>query len=400
MKTLRNNIFITLIILITIPVLGQSIVYEDSLFSKSLGRTMSMSIVVPSTYNDTIPIPILYLLHGFGGNQNGLVSYTNIEMYVEDASVLCVVPQGDNSFYINSISEPGEKYEDYIMKDLSEFIQGKYNIDTEQQSIAGFSMGGYGALTLAMRHPKRFDFVASFAGAVMVPGDMEILETLPKYKFATPTTDKVFGEQPNSHRDEHDPFLIYKKVSLEDLPYIFLFTGVQDYFPAIVVAQRELADSLNAYGAFYEYHELQGRHDLKTVDASMHILLERIKYFQDRGYKSLIAVLLQIVLKSGVEKAVKTYHELKFNYFDEYNFNENELNNLGYQLLSKDMIKEAIVIFKLNVKEYPNASNIYDSLGEAYMIDGNNELAIKNYTKSTELDPNNKNAIEMIKQLK
>ena len=76
------------------------------------------------------------------------------------------------------------------------------------------------------------------------------------------------------------------------------------------------------------------------------------------------------------------------------------MNALGYQYLQSGKTKEAIELFKLNVLAYPESSNTYDSLGEAYMINGNKELAIQNYTKSLELNPANQNAVEKLKQLK
>ena len=75
------------------------------------------------------------------------------------------------------------------------------------------------------------------------------------------------------------------------------------------------------------------------------------------------------------------------------------MNNLGYYLLNQKNIKEAIEIFKLNIEIHPEAFNPYDSLGEAYMINGDKELAIKNYAKSLELNPNNRNAIVMLKKI-
>jgi tetratricopeptide (TPR) repeat protein len=107
----------------------------------------------------------------------------------------------------------------------------------------------------------------------------------------------------------------------------------------------------------------------------------------------------KIILKSGVDAAIKKYIELKLTKEDEYNFVESQLNILGYQLLAMNRVKDAIEIFKLNVEEYPNIYNPYDSLGEAYMIDGQNDLAIKNYTKSLELNPNNTNAVKMLEKL-
>lgn len=67
--------------------------------------------------------------------------------------------------------------------------------------------------------------------------------------------------------------------------------------------------------------------------------------------------------------------------------------------MNENKIQYAIEIFKLNVKMYPQSANVYDSLGEAYMNDGQKELAIQNYKKSLELNPDNTNAKEMLKKL-
>ena len=76
------------------------------------------------------------------------------------------------------------------------------------------------------------------------------------------------------------------------------------------------------------------------------------------------------------------------------------MNALGYKFLQSGKLKEAIAVFKLNVTEFPESSNVYDSLGEAYMEAGNKELAITNYTRSVEMDPNNENGKEMLKKLR
>jgi len=70
-----------------------------------------------------------------------------------------------------------------------------------------------------------------------------------------------------------------------------------------------------------------------------------------------------------------------------------------YLNTERKRIEDAIEIFKLNIKAYPKYANGYDSLAEAYMISGNKTLAIKNYTKSLELDPNNTNAVEKLNEL-
>ena len=114
---------------------------------------------------------------------------------------------------------------------------------------------------------------------------------------------------------------------------------------------------------------------------------------------SIADALGKTILESDAESAVKQYHKLKADHEEEYNFKEYELNMLGYQLLGMKKVKEAIEILKLNVDEYPEAFNPYDSLGEAYMIDGEKELAIKNYAKSLQLNPNNTGAIVMLDRI-
>ncbi len=121
------------------------------------------------------------------------------------------------------------------------------------------------------------------------------------------------------------------------------------------------------------------------------------------GFDSRISIaetLLKTIDSSGSDAAVKQYHELKAAAPPSYNFDEAELNHLGYQLLNKKKLKEAIRIFQLNVETYPKSSNVYDSLGEAYMDNGNKPLAIANYEKSLELNPENLNAVKMIQKIK
>ena len=102
----------------------------------------------------------------------------------------------------------------------------------------------------------------------------------------------------------------------------------------------------------------------------------------------------------NVEEGIALYHQLKKDNIDAYNFeNENELNNLGYALLSKNKVKDAIKIFALLVSEFPKYPNPYDSLGEAYFINKEYELSIKNYKISLELNPKNTHAVEMIDKI-
>ena len=84
---------------------------------------------------------------------------------------------------------------------------------------------------------------------------------------------------------------------------------------------------------------------------------------------------------------------------DAFLIDQNEINALGYEWLQNNKTKEAIEVFKINAKQFPYSWNVYDSLGEAYMTDKQNNLAIKNYKKSLELNPDNQYGINALKIL-
>jgi CubicO group peptidase (beta-lactamase class C family) len=115
--------------------------------------------------------------------------------------------------------------------------------------------------------------------------------------------------------------------------------------------------------------------------------------------RSITEGLLRLVVENGVAAAIRRYRELKAQNANEYDFSEMELNALGYQLLQMKRVAEAIEIFKLNVEAYPQAANTYDSLGEAYMTHGDKDLAITNYKKSLELNPQNTGATRALATL-
>jgi len=116
--------------------------------------------------------------------------------------------------------------------------------------------------------------------------------------------------------------------------------------------------------------------------------------------KSIAKVMFETLMKKDMESAIEQYKTLKKDHPKEYIFLARELNNLGYYLLNeKKRAEDAIKIFKLNIEAYPKDGNGYDSLAEAYMISGDNKLAVKNYAKSLELNPNNTNAVEKLNEL-
>ena len=101
----------------------------------------------------------------------------------------------------------------------------------------------------------------------------------------------------------------------------------------------------------------------------------------------------------GIEAGKVRYYQLKARYVPEA-FPELLLNQIGYALLRGDLVEEAIAVFELNVEAYPDAFNVYDSLGEAYIVAGETDKAIRNYERSLELNPQNTNAVEKLRRLR
>jgi hypothetical protein len=115
--------------------------------------------------------------------------------------------------------------------------------------------------------------------------------------------------------------------------------------------------------------------------------------------KSIVQTLWETIHSDGMDAALEQYHQLKATAPATYNFDESELNNLGYRYIRENKFKEAIRIFQLNVEAYPKSANTYDSLAEGYMDDGENALAVANYQKSLQLNPKNRNAEVMLQKL-
>jgi carboxyl-terminal processing protease len=109
-------------------------------------------------------------------------------------------------------------------------------------------------------------------------------------------------------------------------------------------------------------------------------------------------MMIMTLLADGYKEMHKKYSALKEKYPAQVN--ESFINNLGYRLLNNNFIDYSIELFKLNTEEYPASSNVYDSLGEAYMMAGNKEQAIINYERAAKMDPNNKTAPAALEKLK
>lgn len=115
--------------------------------------------------------------------------------------------------------------------------------------------------------------------------------------------------------------------------------------------------------------------------------------------RSAAELLYRMITTTGIPSAIAEATAIMEHKLDRFDLDEGELNDFGYRLLNNKKFNEAISIFTMVVQTFPESSNGFDSLGEAYMKAGNKDEAIKFYKRSLELDHKNKNASRMIEEL-
>lgn len=121
---------------------------------------------------------------------------------------------------------------------------------------------------------------------------------------------------------------------------------------------------------------------------------------EGEGIKESIAQhMLKTMVNNNSEIAVRKYYDIKENSIEKYFVSEGEFNSLAYGLLQEKRIKEAIELLKISVIVLPESSNLYDSLGEIYLTNGDKGLALESYRKSVELNPNNISGKKVLEKL-
>ncbi|CAM4192344.1 acetylesterase [Streptococcus penaeicida] len=143
--------------------------------SEVLGMERQVNVIYPDQSSlakveqgDT-DIPVLYLLHGMGGNENSWQKRTNIERLIRHTNLIVVMPSTDLGWYTDTAS--GLPYYQALALELPEVLRSFFPNMTKKREktfIAGLSMGGYGAFKLALK-TNRFSYAASFSGALTTP---------------------------------------------------------------------------------------------------------------------------------------------------------------------------------------------------------------------------------------
>jgi S-formylglutathione hydrolase FrmB len=265
----------------------------------SLGVSKKYVVYLPKGYDDSeARFPVLYLLHGLGGRETNWVDRGGLVASAKavDVPYLVVMPDGDDGFYVNGLQkvdyeaclrekppwDPSEtpatycvkrpRYEDYVAFDLVQEIDRSYRTRAARESrgVAGLSMGGFGALQLAMRHPDLFSASASHSGMASLryagprpfaPG-RATTSTPADFGAQYPAKFRkhvasIFGASPDKW-EAHDPTALVAKMPPDALAF-YVDCGAQDDFHFQDHAAH-LHEVLEAKGLAHEHHVVPGRH--------------------------------------------------------------------------------------------------------------------------------------------
>ncbi len=265
---------VALMFFLAFPALGQTTV-EDSVFSPSLGRTKHFLMMLPEGYVATQRYPALILLHGYTGNYRSWFESGRVAAEVRGLPLIVVSPDGENSWYVNSASEPKAKFEDYMLNDVLGKIKKAYPVDSTRIAIGGLSMGGYGALVLALRHPDVFSFVAGLSSSLDIPEGIPELERRNRQALR-PSLDTALGDHATEQWKKYSLFGLIEQLDSARAPYVYLANGIQDEFEVRLYLHRQFADALRRHHMAYEYHETPGKHNGEYWDREIHGVLYRL----------------------------------------------------------------------------------------------------------------------------
>ena len=239
------------------------------------GKELPYRLWLPSGYETSDRrYPVLYLLHGLGGNENDWWDMSDLSDYAGKYQLIIVTPGVGDSWYANSAGDPAAKYEDVIPKDLIPYIDANYRTvaDRNGRAIAGLSMGGLGALKYALRYPQLFAFAGSFSGALDVPRTARLFKS-PSAKMLN-ALRTIYGDETSSVRQVNDPFWLLDQVTdVGKLPYLYVTTGASDPLPQVKESNPRLAAALRAKKVKFDFKEKPGTHDWNFWDAEVKLFL-------------------------------------------------------------------------------------------------------------------------------
>jgi len=230
--------------------------------SQIIGRLLPYNAILPRGY--ALPgrrYPVLYLLHGHGGDHNSWIAHTKLTDYAAKFDLIIVTPEGEDGWYTDSATVAGEKFESFVVNELIHDVENRFRVVPERRAraIAGYSMGGYGALKFGLKYPQLFAFAGSLSGAFDAPSrtdDTSIMHT--------------FGPLNSSTRERNDLTKIANSVQSTLLPQLYFDCGANDPWLA---SNRALHADFERLSINHEYEEQPGAHDWAYWDQHITMLL-------------------------------------------------------------------------------------------------------------------------------
>jgi len=240
----------------------------NSLSSKILARAVSYCIVLPRSFDadKARTFPVLYFFHGLGDNEQFFV-HSGAWNLLEDMrdkgelkDFLIATPDARSTFYINA-RDGKERYEDFLLQEFFPYVEKHYRAAAgrSNRAISGISMGGYGALYLAVRHPQLFSSVSAHSAALIDKLPNFLAGALPNSPRARVLGD-AFGNPPDPvFWQAHNPIVIARTANLAHLNIYFDCGDRDDFgFEAGAIALDKVLTSRQIP---HEFHIYPGRHD-------------------------------------------------------------------------------------------------------------------------------------------
>lgn len=276
---MKKALLICLILTCTGPLLCRAASIDTVLIhSQAMNQDIPTIIITPVGYQQTgKPYPTVYLLHGYSGNYSDWTTKAeNVALLADQHDVIVVCPDGGyNSWYIDSPIDPGSQYETHVGREVVDYVDAHYHTIKERggRAITGLSMGGHGALFLAIRHQDIFGAAGSMSGGVNLTYDPDAWEI----------RLKIGRYEGNPLRwDSLSIVNMADKIGPGVLPMI-IDCGVDDFFIGI---NRELHQTLLQKQIPHDYIERPGSHNWSYWDNAVIYQFLFFRTFFDRLLKS------------------------------------------------------------------------------------------------------------------